>query len=99
MTAETGWEFFAKVLFVCGPIIATCVVCMLRAERNTEKLGKIIVAELRVLGHRTNGLGRAIYIEALTRKDLAPAVRMMIERDLAVMESEDDVKDMRKRAT
>lgn len=92
---EVNW---ANALFAYGPLGLMCVWLMFRTERKLESLSTDVVTELRILGHRINGMSRALLADVAARDSTGEALRTLVNRELQKLEEEPEVRDMRTKA-
>lgn len=85
---ELTW---ASAVIIYGPMGGMLVWFALRGERKLAE----VVAELRVLGHRINGMTRAMLADVASRETTGHALRTLVERDLAKNEEDEEVKAIR----
>ena len=85
---DVSWT---NALFAYGPLGIMCAFLMFFSVKKLdtvaghivskfETVSSEIVSELRVMGHRFNGLSRALFAEALTRERNAAVVELADER-------------------
>lgn len=102
--ADGNWEKWKEVLFIYGPMAAMlCWGAWMAHKLLTMVFTKIdahfteISTELRILGHRLNGMSKALFAEALKNETLSPAMRNYVERELEKLQNESEVADIRAR--
>lgn len=76
-------------LFAYGPLGIMCAWLMWRSEGKLDALSRDIIAELRVLGHRFNGLTRAMLMDVASRDTTGNALKMLAAAELEKIATED----------
>lgn len=72
-----------EMLYFYGPLGVFCAWLMLRVE----KLGGALLAEMRIMSHRFDGVQRALLISELNREDCHPSARRAAQEQLAKIEA------------
>jgi hypothetical protein len=91
---EINWQ---AAVFAYGPLGVMCAWLMLRSERKFDELGEKIIAELKVLGHRMNGMTRAMLADVASRETTGTALKTLVHDELRKLESEEEVRAFRER--
>lgn len=92
---DVNW---ANALFAYGPLGVMCVFLMYLSNKKLDGIATEIVTELRVLGHRMNGITRAMLAEVASRESTSLALKTLVQTELHKLDAEYEVTDMRKRA-
>ncbi len=90
---------WASVIAQNGPLGIMCAWLMLRTEKKADSLSSEIVAELQVLGHRINGMTRAMLADVASRETTGDAMRTLVHKEQQNLDAEDEVKEIRWRAS
>lgn len=92
---EVNWS---TALFAYGPLGIMCVFLMYLSNKKLDAIATEVVTELRVIGHRMNGITRAMLADVASRETTGGALKTLVQTELQKLESEDEVKEMRHRA-
>lgn len=87
---EASWT---NALFAYGPMGVMLGWFMVRGERKMDS----VVTELRVLGHRINGMTRAMLADVAARETTGAALKTLVNSELVKLADEDDVRSLRSR--
>jgi len=91
---EVNWS---AALFAYGPLGVMCAWLMLRSERKFDELGDKIITELKVLGHRMNGMTRAMLADVASRETTGTALKTLVHDELMKLDAEEEVRAARER--
>lgn len=80
-----------------GPLGVMCAWLMFRVEKKVESVALEVITELHVLGHRINGMTRAMLADVASRETTGNAIKVLIATEMKKLEEEDDVKELRAR--
>lgn len=92
---EVNWT---NALFAYGPLGIMCAFLMYLSNKKLDSMTTEVVTELRVLGHRINGITRAMLADVAARETTGDALKVLVQDELHKLETEYEVADMRKRS-
>ena len=82
----------SQALYIYGPLGIFCAYFILRGE----KMGNIVLKEMRSLSHRIDGMTRAMLVDVLSREGIGGHARLEAEKMLAkiaVLDEQDREQD------
>jgi hypothetical protein len=92
---EANWT---NALFAYGPLGIMCVFLMYLSNKKLDAISVDVITELRVLGHRMNGITRAMLADVASRENTGDALKILVQEELHKLDHEDEVRDIRNRA-
>lgn len=84
---------WSSALIIYGPMGAMLVWFATRGER----LARDVINELGVLGHRINGMTRAMLTDVASRETTGLAVKALVHDELKKLDDEKEVRELRAR--
>ena len=91
--AQTPDLTWGNAIVAYGPMGIVLAWFMIRGETKMAD----IVTELRVLGHRMNGITKAMLADIASRETTGEALRTLVNSELSKLETESEVQAIRSR--